>query len=177
MANVRLYLDVDGVINAWSPFGDFTSGDDRYRRARAAGTVVTYRPVVVDAINTLSRSGVEVLWLTTWKEQDRAELTRALGFEQFRGLTREQENGLWWKTAAILNDFEQRGPAPFIWADDDLSIFEYDNLTQYLLERDQMVAIAPMCPVEPGLGLSDDELEFMYRFSVNPEPIEVTARD
>lgn len=177
MTTVRLYLDVDGVINAWSPTRSPDPSDLRYRRVRAAGTIVTYRPVVVDAINALSRAGVvEVNWLTTWNARDRSELVPALGFDEFRGLTREPENGLWWKTAAILADFKERGPAPFIWADDDLTVFEYDNLTEHLIERDQMVPVAPICPVEPGLGLSNDDLDFMERFAANPEPIEVTAR-
>lgn len=125
----RLFLDIDGVINApnppWPSTTTFTISDHR-----GSGYVVNYpitvAPAMVAEIDQLRADfDLELVILSTWLE-NRAiitDLTTALG--ALRGgrlltVPRPKLSG-WrpptWKRDALLGDLD-REPGPFIWVDD-----------------------------------------------------------
>jgi hypothetical protein len=129
----RLYLDVDGVINASRP-------DPAWRKTATASVPferdspqnpttfeITWAPALVTALNGLrDEFDVELVWLSTWNE--RANVTANLvpvpgGLRDGRMIPYSPQsrpameaNG-WWKARAIIAD-QIRSPTPFIWMDD-----------------------------------------------------------
>jgi hypothetical protein len=136
----RLYLDVDGVLNADHPqfnlFGATDSPDANKKfviNVKAGGGLVnsypmTFSPVVVkqlDAFRDLYK--VELVWLSTWNENlEVLRLPAKFGgleggrvlhgvIDRYSKTTRAWTK---WKADALLSD--QKGDnLPFVWVDDE----------------------------------------------------------
>jgi hypothetical protein len=152
MTTKRLYLDVDGVLNAF-PYlsgldlrqGKFAFGshwDDDWQRGEANGYIMTWSPSLIDAINEALAhpDGVELYWTTTWVD-DAPELIRPLmGIEvdpnrefvvhpRF-GQTRSAS--IVWKMAQIQHRIGQlrdlgAEPGPWVHIDDEMhTVYEDD---------------------------------------------------
>jgi hypothetical protein len=76
-------LDVDGVINMIGSKQSRWPGP--MRRADVCGYPIRWSPALVDAVNTVHRSGMcEVRWATTWIEGGAVDrLAETLGFDYF----------------------------------------------------------------------------------------------
>ena len=119
----RLYTDFDGVFGAgyagllWL---SSTTGD--VIDAHGNRTQITWAPDLVTAIDELrAEYGVELVWVTSWCEDDDIGLRVVPVLHGIRGgrtLPHTVEDGSGeWKLRAILAD-QAASPAPFIWADD-----------------------------------------------------------
>ena len=126
----RLFLDIDGVINArqpqWPSTTTFTVTDNQ-GAGYAIDYTITVAPAMVAEIDQLRADhDVELVILSTWLENLAmiGDLTRALG--ALRGgrllsIPLPKLSG-WrspvWKRDALLRDLD-RDPVPYIWADDE----------------------------------------------------------
>lgn len=126
----RLYLDVDGVINADEPaFPDVKSTrvQIEYGGGMVARPHVTWAPQVVEELDRLrSDFGLELVWLSTWNEMH-ASMTQLAptldGLYDGRAImdveSRMTDVGEgWWKAQSIALD-QEASAAPFIWIDDE----------------------------------------------------------
>jgi hypothetical protein len=136
----RLYLDVDGVLNADHPqfnlFGAPDSPDAnktfdiKVKQGRGLFTTypMTFSPVVVRTLDDLlDRYNVELVWLSTWNENVEvlrlpAEFGGLNGGRVLHGTMDRQarNNRDWtkWKADALLSD-QRNDNLPFVWVDDE----------------------------------------------------------
>ncbi|CAG7844869.1 hypothetical protein USB125703_01120 [Pseudoclavibacter triregionum] len=131
----RLYLDVDGVVNAWPEELEIdelpgASGWPAFRMINLSvfGELIpiTYAPELIRRLRALAGAGVEVVWLTTWRA-DVKHLARAIGlpgdwraldFDDPRLGGRVLGDA---KLPALLADLEKHPlDGPVAWADDEL---------------------------------------------------------
>lgn len=165
----RIYLDVDGVINAlarrqpewvWGP-----------REAKCVnGYPITWSPNLVAALNGVAKTpGIGVYWLTTWCHDAPQKLAPALGidgtqwpvvgYEHWRRST-----GLpWWKHRAIvehLHDFD----GPVLWIDDDHGVDP--ACVAWLAGQPQILAMAP----NSSTGITRAEFDLIERFASEVVP-------
>ena len=165
----RLFLDIDGVVNAprpgWPETTTFTVSDHR-----GAGYVINYSitvaPAMVAEIDRLRADhDLELVILSTWLENPAmvADLTRALGaLRGGRLLTapRPKLSG-WrpptWKRDAVLGDLDRK-PGPFIWADDE-EVAAHGPIVKAALQLPSLM-IAP----DPARGLTRAHLAAVRTF-------------
>lgn len=159
----RLYLDVDGVLNAVT-LGTPSWGWERHRRERINGFPITWSPDLVDLLNELtSTPGLATYWLTTWCHDAPRILAPAIGlngadwpvvgYEHWRAAT-----GLpWWKHRAIVDHLDGFD-GPVLWIDDDHGCDAASRA--WLAGQAQVLAMAPHSRV----GISRDEAEIVQRF-------------
>jgi HAD domain in Swiss Army Knife RNA repair proteins len=153
---VRLFLDVDGVINALSP----TDRWDDLTHSRVDGFPIYWSPTVVRFLNELS-SQVEILWLTSWEESAPNLLAPSLGLRPF-GLAGRQTGAPragWWKHGWVESHWA-RDPKPFIWIDDELGYFSSVQNWLGELPINQALAISP----DTSDGLCPDHLDQILGF-------------
>ncbi len=114
---VRLLLDVDGVLNA---VGSRCPDWQEWYVAKCRGATITYSPEVGRAIAELD---VDVLWLTTWREEANRWIGPLFGWPKHAVIAIEDEDMLswrsWWKLDAAQRLYGENA-GPFIWVDDDL---------------------------------------------------------
>lgn len=125
MRPMRIYLDVDGVLNAVNNRPP-SWGWGAERRVEVNGWPITYSPELIDALNKVTaRPGVEVYWLTTWCHDAPTKLAPAIGLHGADWPVvgydhwRSNDHKAWWKLRAIqehLDGFE----GGVLWVDDDL---------------------------------------------------------
>jgi hypothetical protein len=122
MSKVRLFLDVDGVLNActWSPDPDQWND---WEHGNAQNYDICYSPTVGKFFTELTQDPrVEILWLTTWEGDANVYISPMLGMPRFpvAGYRpfREKHSG-WWKYD-IVREWWAKDPIPFVWIDDDL---------------------------------------------------------
>jgi hypothetical protein len=121
----RLYLDVDGVINA--RYAD-RAWDGIIHKGNATAEGYSYRilwsPTMLTALSELD---LEIVWATTWRNDAPASLARILNFgKDFRVLhpdldpsARSTFPSIEWKLRSIVAD-QERDPSPFVWLDDEI---------------------------------------------------------
>lgn len=151
---VRLYIDVDGVINA-------SQGDFVWQHTNSEGEcdpngdgfryLITWVPAMIYALKTLD---VEVVWLTTWCMAAPREIGGLTGFGQEarvllplhgREVTFPSIN---WKRASLVAD-QKADPSLFIWVDDELGLSEeglklaLPDTPRLLLQPDAKTGITP----------------------------------
>lgn len=125
----RIFLDVDGVLNAVTKKPDPSQWPE-WRDAECMGFTIRYAPEVGRRLGALAAlPGVELRWLTTW-EHDANEWIAPL-FDWPKALVMERHDieahrsGLlvatsgWWKFDEV-KALHEEDPVPFVWIDDDL---------------------------------------------------------
>ena len=158
----RLFLDIDGVINApyppWPSTTTFTISDHR-----GAGFVVNYpiivAPAMVTEIDQLRADfDLELVIVSTWLENPAmvSDLTRVLG--ALRGgrllaIPPRKLSGFrssLWKRTALLEDLSQNPPSAFVWIDDDETPLHGDFVRQAYDLPALMIGPDPECGITPG---------------------------
>ena len=135
----RMFLDVDGVLNA--PRAGEIWGEVRkitVTFSRGAGYKERYTLTIglglIDALEDL-KDRLDIVWATTWCEDDaihtlthklgRLRGNRALPYPRRQAVdgTRNGLTPLFWKRDALATDLRENGPVPgFIWADDEFAL-------------------------------------------------------
>jgi hypothetical protein len=164
------YLDVDGVLNAVPAPAHRLRGQFEHTVLDADdGTGATrevpiwWRPAVVDAINTASRTGLaDVVWLTTWGAQASTLLAPRIGLDSFDVVPAgagevSPESANWWKVQAI-KDRSTAGDR-LVFTDDDLSRTTRAALMDRY-EPENVLLVTPMS----SPGLTDEHLQRVDRF-------------
>jgi hypothetical protein len=185
MTTRRIYLDVDGVLNAVrARFPSETESgwsEDSWRLQEINGFPIRWSTELVDELNTLVADGAEIRWLTTWCELAGEMIAPALGLKggedwlltdgvttDLRMMADFGRRG-WWKLDAFERDaadlVENGGKA--VWLDDDHAherINSYDGLRSRLVEDlgrgGQLLLFAPFTDT----GLTRKDLESIRAF-------------
>lgn len=166
----RLFLDIDGVINAphppWPSTTTFTVTDNQ-----GAGYVVNYpiivAPAMIAEIDQLRADhDVELTILSTWLENPAivADLASALGglrSARLLAIPRPKISG-WrsptWKRDALIRDLRQDPPPAYIWIDDE----EVNKHGEFVRQASDLPAL--MIGPDPEHGLTPGALAAMRRF-------------
>jgi hypothetical protein len=166
----RLYLDLDGVVNAphppWPETTTFTVSDHR-----GGDYVTTYSitvaPEMVAAIDELRADhDTELVILSTWLENPAmiGQLSTsldALHHPRLLTIPKRKFGGYrssLWKREALVGDLENDPPSAFVWIDDDETPVHGDFVRQaYDLP-------ALMIGPDPEHGITPDDLVSMRRF-------------
>lgn len=169
MTRTRLYLDIDGVLNALSPNG--SNGDEwncRPKLFHACGFRLRVAMPMVHALERLIEAeDLELVWLTTWLRDDSVdEFVHQLGaLKGGRKLRYPAGVGgpeTWpdfhdWKWKELARD-QSESPSDFIWIDDD----EVPIWRKFLgdIPGGDVLAIAPM----PYMGINRYHMDEIKRF-------------
>jgi hypothetical protein len=123
---IHLYLDIDGVLNAYDRLehtpSDWPSG---YRPIIAGGYILIVADDCVARLNALiAEHGIVPHWLTSWEKtaQEAGPMIGLKGSESWpwfeaRGFTQRA----WTKHTSIRDHLEQTQPELAFWLDDDLA--------------------------------------------------------
>lgn len=139
---IRIYLDVDGVLNA-----DLSGSKDHWQKgavgmASAEGYKykITWAPELIRRLRALE--GVEIVWCTTWRDDATRELAELLDFgHDFRVIHPTEDptaptpriGSINWKVPAIKRDLEENPVDGFIHIDDEIiGVWEWGNLVPLL---------------------------------------------
>ena len=165
----RLYLDVDGVLNAVN-FGLPQWGWGDPTRVEVNGWPITHSPDLVAAINEVAATpGIGVYWLTTWCHDAPSKLAPALGLQGADWPVvgydrwRSDDHKAWWKLLAIqehLDGFE----GGVLWIDDDL---HYDRAAVEWL-RDNPLVLG-LCPRTEN-GITRRQADIVSDFAARVTP-------
>lgn len=130
---VRIYIDVDGVINAFSNAQPW--GKVKPSKTVAYGYRITYHQGLIDALKDIDNSNdhVEFVWLTTWQNLARTDLAPAVGLGgNWRAIQSEKcrptgyggyvPQEYWWKLESIIEDLNENPVDRFVWIDDELQM-------------------------------------------------------
>jgi hypothetical protein len=165
---VDLYLDVDGVINAFRynlstetwpwPTDPRTEWINGYR--------ITWSPELVERLNALCRRpGVKVHWLTTWQREAAEVLSPQIGLdgEWWPVPTSEIDKDRMWDMAVWWKfDFVRTlDPAtvPIVWVDDEL-VFDKVSASWAAEYPEDTLLISPA----PHKGITPNMLEKIEEF-------------
>lgn len=189
---VRLYLDVDGVLNALAPHKKW--GEDIFKNGRAEarhdffGNAVAleedswgglrdhpsfpmrWSEGLIDALNELD---VELVWLTTWRQDAPGSVAPLMGIKH-EGRVLHPLSGettfpsIGWKFDALMKDLEENTVDAFIWADDE--IYDLPGVAHYALaalnEDIPHVLVAP----DSTFGITPEDVSKMqYLVSTNSD--------
>lgn len=171
MFKARLYLDVDGVLNATHPQHDDVK-TFQFPTNKGNGLVVTdtvvYSPFVVSELDRFREEyNVELVWLTTWSENlevlklgnhlDALKGGRVLHGVIDRTVTTDRA---WtaWKAKALLDD-QKDDETPFVWVDDEAIKFHGETVN---LETDSTAKL--FVEPRPYWGLTKTNLKAMEAF-------------
>jgi hypothetical protein len=156
-AGTRVFVDVDGVINAYSgkpriPSWGWPRETGEY--VKVLGFGIVYSPDMISRLRTLTnRDDVAAHWLTTWEARDAwVDLADAValgsGWEVFyRGGYSDKP---WWKLDAMqrLNDGYK---GKVVWIDDDIKLMP--EAREWLESCDlDILAVSPR--TETGITMS-----------------------
>lgn len=164
----RIYIDVDGVLNAWP--GDDADlatsgwGKDSWNFDVIYGYGITWSDELVSELNALQELGVEFRWLTTWCELAQQHIAPGLGLEggafwplaggvlsDFHSSANRvgEQRYSWWKQATIINDLTKDPADKVVWIDDDHSYYN-SHRTPWTSERvagGELLTVVPYTPV------------------------------
>jgi len=128
MARTRVYVDVDGVINAF-PGSPLPETWEDWDQKIVLGYMITYSPQLLRALEELAElPDVEMVWLTTWQKHAVVDLCPALGLDgdKWRVIdTRDNYPGRWdtntnwWKRRELYKDLASSPVDRVVWLDDD----------------------------------------------------------
>lgn len=161
-----IYLDVDGVLNAFSgrPPKNNTQWHGEWSKATVEGFPILWSHELVEAFNSLAeRDDVEIKWLTTWQESAATELAPVLGLnggDWFYFTTEDLDDMVnWWKLVEIQKDIEETAPDKVVWIDDDIN---YDSATKVWLSTTRVPVLA-ICP-NSNHGVSKKHMDAIIDF-------------
>ncbi|MCD4852275.1 hypothetical protein LN996_15780 [Arthrobacter sp. AK01] len=154
---VSIYLDVDGVVNPFSPMGTTDWGNE-WTFADAGILDVAFAPELVAELNDLAKyPAARFVWLTTWERLAPEFLCPAIGLkgQDWPVLSSQgwDQGSEWWKLVALQKDLAATGSERIIWLDDQLSQ-ESDALSWAEYQQDRVLCISP----DPRKGLSRRDL-------------------
>lgn len=160
---VSVYLDVDGVVNAFGPSG-VTDWGSTWKIADAGILEVAFAPEAVDELNSLAgHPAVRFVWLTTWERMAPQYLCPAIGLKgqhwpvlSSQGWDEEPE---WWKLVALRKDLAASGSNRFVWLDDQLA-HQTDARSWAEYQQDRVLCVSP----NPRTGLSRRDLAAVRAF-------------
>ncbi|NKR11618.1 hypothetical protein A5N14_12930 [Arthrobacter sp. M5] len=160
---VSIYLDVDGVVNPFSPVGTTDWGGD-WCIADAGILEVAFAPEVVEALNDLAaHPAARFVWLTTWERLAPEFLCPAIGLkgQDWPVLSSQgwDEGPEWWKLTALQKDLASSGSDRFVWLDDQLGR-DADAQSWADYQEDRVLCISP----DPRQGLSRSHLTAVRAF-------------
>lgn len=169
MTRLRIYMDVDGVLNASVPHpGWFPVGGSQPSTGLAQGYRIQWAQPMVDALNKfVLEHDAEFVWATTWCHAAQEDIAPLLGLDvgtvkQSRVLLpingRVSFPSIDWKVDALINE-QRESPMPFVWLEDEIS-----NVELRMVEN---AGIQDMLAINPGFsfGIQPKHLEAMEAFS------------
>lgn len=117
--NRRIFLDVDGVLNAVSDKNP--SEWSEWRVTECDGWPIRHSLEMGRELGKIFLlPNVEVIWLTTWEHKANEWISPLFGWPKFRVAERVTPSlDFWWKEAAFRQIHEDN-PMPFVWIDDDI---------------------------------------------------------
>jgi len=120
----KLFLDVDGVINAFDR--DSTAWDDwTTAKATADGIAwtITWSPAMLQELDAF---GMDLIWATSWMEFAPVNLANTIGFGHGKRYL-VPVDGKWeyptilWKHLAVALEVKFLKGEKFVWIDDEMS--------------------------------------------------------
>jgi len=163
---VKLYLDVDGVINAWHADKAWPSKNIGEATSRSGTYSIHWAPAMVAELMAMD---LELVWATTWEQEAATSIAPLIGWseaEKSRWLSLEsvRENvkfgmlhtygSIAWKNPAVRQDQED-SPSPFIWIDDEMG-FQDMNMAR------DIGGLAIWS--DPYRGIQPDDIEKMKQY-------------
>lgn len=129
----RIYLDVDGVLNAVQR--EFPSDSwQNWDRVGVNGYSIAYSPDMVAALNEIAEmDDVEFVWLTTWQANAKTMIAPAIGLKgedwdvalnpdmDAHGFAVHRYFGGWWKMTTLDEHLHYNPVDKVVWIDDDIS--------------------------------------------------------
>jgi hypothetical protein len=122
MTRARLYLDLDGVINAqMPPWPDTMNG---IATAEGHGYKIRWAPALIEEINALD---VDLWYATTWRHHAVESFGPLVGLREATGIIHPELDpraqttfpSIHWKIPAIIQH-QKESPSPFIHIDDEV---------------------------------------------------------
>lgn len=151
-----LLLDIDGVLNPWAADGCPPGYvEHRFRagwwRRRKAWLHPDHGPALR---NLVDRTGVELVWATSWAHDANTMVGAALGLPslpviEFAGP--HADTGPDWKYRAVARFAYGR---PLAWLDDDFDL-RAEAKARFLARRDMPTLLVP---VDPAVGMTAGDL-------------------
>lgn len=156
-----LFLDVDGVLNAFNVKGSRGRAFPSFQEAKCNGFRIMYS---LEMGNRLAALDVDIFWLTTWEIDDlcNKEIGPLFGWEPLPVIDRGEydQPGQWWKSSAA-RDFIKGDNRPFIWLDDDLA--DAETLKEIEWVKDCGVPNLLISP-NPWIGLTPRQIDKVEAF-------------
>lgn len=175
-------LDVDGVLNAATPFPErdaWPEWSSGWAVAAGSRWPIRWAPPVVTAIRHVIEHGLaDVRWLTTWLDDANESLGPLLGLPALPVVPRPADRqaaahgflgsraggfGGWWKLAAARALLDPQPHRPLVWTDDDL-VWEPDAVAWAEGRQAPTLLIAP----ETDVGLTAESLAAVVAFCLEP---------
>ena len=173
MSKIRIYCDVDGVINLLKNFPSDADVHDaeklqvpfRYRYNYGPDTWkafdLRWRTQVVEALSEFSkRDDVDFIWVTTWRWNATEQLDELWDIKSsgyLRWFSAPRDDFHLAKLDAV-EGYENNEPAPFIWID-DVATVNLNNSNPFETREDYMVIAT-----DGTVGLTDAHLTQMRTF-------------
>lgn len=174
-----LFLDVDGVLNAFGAWHRVTDGwgfargrfeaPEGYRAMRADGYELLVRPEYADWVNRLAER-FDMVWATMWMERAPLALGPLLGFGadwpwidfyQHQDYATDQRTGAGVGGYKFPGVVATAGDRPLVWIDDDLEPAIYE----WAKERDETVAPTFLVQPFPDEGWTYSEFKAIEAFA------------
>lgn len=167
---VRIFLDVDGVLNAVTATPPTKHWQD-WRSAECNGFTIRYSPTMGQRLLALAETeGVELVWLTTWEDDANVWIGPLFGWPEFTVAGRQDvdaqasgllvAHGAWWKYPHIKEWWERDG-VPFVWVDDDLDTQYDDGASAWVRSlHPQALGVRPVS----WHGITEPQLAAIERF-------------
>lgn len=170
---VRIFLDVDGVLNSY-PVPEPRFSRERRRAVSAWAYELHFRPRIVTMLEKfVRRRYAQLVWLSTWSHLCTEELEPKLGFTRTYAVEPMPDSSFnyyaddphtWWKAKAVERFLRDNPDDRAIWIDDDLVHPEtLDHFSTLFGTR--LLMIAP----EFESGLTEKHFKQMVRFT-DPAP-------
>lgn len=163
--NTRIFIDVDGVVNAYDGRMTIPSWGwprENGRHVQVAGFGIVYSPDMVSRLGALAaRPGTEMFWLTTWEAGDAVlELADAIGIGGdwkivYRAGYPEEP---WWKLNAMLR-LTDGYEGKVVWIDDDITFVT--DAREWLASTD--LDVLEICP-DTKTGITMAQMTKIERF-------------
>ena len=141
-----LFLDVDGVLNAFQPVRPHVVryAGGRWVKGKFIPFTLHFDNEVADMVLALSEH-FEIVWATMWNHAANAEIAPLLGLHEFpvaecshdggwdaaiaKGTPVSEIKRLWYAKTALLAEYA--GTRPYVWMDDDHSGFDRTWLAEH----------------------------------------------